>query len=244
MLKSDCGSIGLPFQSRLKSFGVKNRFDGVGLSWIADGFCVRTTGWYVNQNHPAIRIHPTTRPIRAWKPQAGRGNLDRGSSRPKCGRHNDWPFGSGLGCQAPGTGMGTARIREGTAELCFEKRNADGNEPKRHTRHAVWGFEFAFKPARVIEVDYPTPGGKLRRKLVWYMIYRVRYLGGDLEPTLAQTEDLVGIPTTPKEVRYKSVRFIPRFTLPIPDQNRVRLASHLHRHPADCATGTHRKGTL
>jgi len=80
-------------------------------------------------------------------------------------------------------------------------------------RHAIWGLEFAFKPLRKIEADVPQAGGKLQRKLVWYMIYRVRYLGGDLEPNLATDDAGMSIPEKPKAVIFKSVRFLPRFTL-------------------------------
>ena len=49
-------------------------------------------------------------------------------------------------------------------------------------RREIWCLEFAFKPVRTITVDVPQPSGKLQRKLVWYLVYRVRYLGGDLVP--------------------------------------------------------------
>jgi hypothetical protein len=47
-------------------------------------------------------------------------------------------------------------------------------------RHPVWGLEFAFKPARLIDVDIPSASGKMERKTVWYLLYRVRYTGDDL----------------------------------------------------------------
>lgn len=47
-------------------------------------------------------------------------------------------------------------------------------------RREVYSFEFAFKPLRQIYIDIPQPNGRMQRKLIWYMVYRVRYLGGDL----------------------------------------------------------------
>lgn len=53
-------------------------------------------------------------------------------------------------------------------------------------RHDIWALEFTFKPLRMVHVDLPGPGGKLERKLVWYMVYRVRNPGivWHAEPTV------------------------------------------------------------
>jgi hypothetical protein len=53
-------------------------------------------------------------------------------------------------------------------------------------RRQVWALEFAFKPLRTIQVDVPQPTGKMQKKLIWYMVYRVRYLGDDLVPKPSQ----------------------------------------------------------
>ena len=50
-------------------------------------------------------------------------------------------------------------------------------------RHDVWQVEFAFKPLRMIEVDVPQPNGLLERKLIWYLVFRVRNPGQHLRPT-------------------------------------------------------------
>jgi hypothetical protein len=49
-------------------------------------------------------------------------------------------------------------------------------------RRQVWNLEFAFKPVRTIQVDVPQPTTKMQKKLIWYMVYRVRYLGSDMVP--------------------------------------------------------------
>ncbi len=52
-------------------------------------------------------------------------------------------------------------------------------------RHNVWNLEFAFKPVRMVHIDIPQPSGKMQRKLIWYLVYRVRNLGGHLNPVPA-----------------------------------------------------------
>jgi hypothetical protein len=49
-------------------------------------------------------------------------------------------------------------------------------------RRTIWNLEFSFKPLRMVHVDIPQPSGKMQRKLVWYMVYRVRNLGGHIKP--------------------------------------------------------------
>lgn len=48
-------------------------------------------------------------------------------------------------------------------------------------RGPVRGFEFSFKPVRMIELDIQTRSG-VQRKLVWYLIYRIRDVGAELQP--------------------------------------------------------------
>lgn len=50
-------------------------------------------------------------------------------------------------------------------------------------RRTVWNLEFSFKPMRMIYVDIPQASGRMQRKLVWYMVYRVRNLGDHARPT-------------------------------------------------------------
>lgn len=49
-------------------------------------------------------------------------------------------------------------------------------------RRTIWNLEFSFKPLRLIYVDIPQPSGRMQRKLVWYMVYRVRNPGGHIRP--------------------------------------------------------------
>ncbi len=79
-------------------------------------------------------------------------------------------------------------------------------------RRAIWDLEFAFKPLRMIEVDIPQPTGKMQRKLIWYMVYRVSNRGMSLNPTAS--EDQYGNKTyTVERVNFPTRRFFPHFVL-------------------------------
>lgn len=49
-------------------------------------------------------------------------------------------------------------------------------------RRDVYCLEFEFKLPRLIAVDLPQPSGRLQRKAIWYMVYRVTNRGGALRP--------------------------------------------------------------
>ena len=53
-------------------------------------------------------------------------------------------------------------------------------------RRSVWYLEFSFKPVRMTYVDFPGPDGRIERKLVWYLVYKVRnpgfHLGSAAKP--------------------------------------------------------------
>lgn len=88
--------------------------------------------------------------------------------------------------------------------------------------HDVYCLEFTFKPLRMIEVDVPQPSGRLQRKNIWYMVYRVRNTGVGVSPAVQDDGTYV---TNPKSV--ESVRFIPEFVLASQDRaggQRVRKA--------------------
>jgi hypothetical protein len=84
-------------------------------------------------------------------------------------------------------------------------------------RHDVWALEFSFKPARLIEVDMPTETGQMERRVVWYLLYKVRYTGQDLAPRLEENQ--VDIPVSPQRVKFESVRFLPRFSIVSKERN-------------------------
>ncbi|MHB0958439.1 MAG: hypothetical protein ACYC6N_13895 [Pirellulaceae bacterium] len=97
-------------------------------------------------------------------------------------------------------------------------------------RRQVWCLEFAFKPLRMIQVDVPQPTGKMQKKLIWYLVYRIRYLGGDVVPE--PVEDEWGHTTyDSKLVTQEGRYFFPQFLLESHDltksyQDRIIPAAH------------------
>ncbi|MCA9178058.1 MAG: hypothetical protein KDB14_26525 [Planctomycetales bacterium] len=79
-------------------------------------------------------------------------------------------------------------------------------------RRPIWNLEFSFKPLRMIKVDLPTAEG-VESRLIWYMVYRIRYLGEDLQASPAETN--FGGKTYPRieKVAGGPHRFFPRFLL-------------------------------
>jgi hypothetical protein len=72
----------------------------------------------------------------------------------------------------------------------------------------VWCLEFAFKPPRTIDVDVPAADGKMRRKRVWYVVYRVKNGGG--RRTAVDAADRTNRVTEAFET---AIRFVPHFVL-------------------------------
>lgn len=79
-------------------------------------------------------------------------------------------------------------------------------------RREIFCLEFSFKPLRQMYMDLPRADGRMQRKLVWYMVYRVRYRGGDLRPV---ADDVGGAKMFQRieAIGYDSRRFMPLMTL-------------------------------
>lgn len=79
-------------------------------------------------------------------------------------------------------------------------------------RREIFCLEFSFKPLRQIYIDIPRSDGRMQRKLVWYMVYRVRYRGGDLRPA---GDTLAGATVYKRmeAIRYDSRLFFPMLVL-------------------------------
>jgi len=82
-------------------------------------------------------------------------------------------------------------------------------------RRDVWCLELAFKPLRMLAVDIPQPSGKMQRKLVWYLVYRVRNTGIGVAPQEQENGTYQTIEKTTD-----SIRFIPQFVLTSQDRDR------------------------
>lgn len=81
----------------------------------------------------------------------------------------------------------------------------------------TWYLQFTFKPLRLIQVDLPGPNGRLQRKVVWYMVYRVQNLGGHLKPVPKepQADQLASAPEVQSvdDIGPPGIIFIPKFSL-------------------------------
>jgi len=78
-------------------------------------------------------------------------------------------------------------------------------------RRDVWALEFKFKPVRMIEVDIPQPSGRMRRKLIWYLVYSVENTGNMIRAVPDESDKKHGTYKV-QEVAYP-VRFVPEFLL-------------------------------
>lgn len=87
-------------------------------------------------------------------------------------------------------------------------------------RRDIWYLEFAFKPLRMINVDIPQPSGKMQRKQVWYLVYKVKNNGNHLNPVAK--EDKFGHKTFGTETFNKDVRFFPQFVFETKDLDRTK----------------------
>jgi hypothetical protein len=77
-------------------------------------------------------------------------------------------------------------------------------------RGPVYCLEFAFKPVRTMEMELATSQG-MQRKLVYYLLYRVTYLGNDYEPVVEKDSFDNAVYGKPESVSAKWVRFMPNF---------------------------------
>jgi hypothetical protein len=81
----------------------------------------------------------------------------------------------------------------------------------------AWYLQFTFKPLRLIEVNLPGANGRLERKAVWYMVYRVKNIGGHLKPVAKEqaADELASAPEVQSvdDPGPPGILFFPRFSL-------------------------------
>ena len=82
-------------------------------------------------------------------------------------------------------------------------------------RHDVWCLELSFKPLRMVFVDIPQANGKMQRKLIWYLVYRVRNTGAGLKAEKQEDGTFETVSFSPGDLQ-----FIPHFVLSSRDLNR------------------------
>ncbi len=86
-------------------------------------------------------------------------------------------------------------------------------------RNDVYCLDFAFKAVRTIEVQ---------GEMVWYMVYRIRYLGGELRPKVEPDAYQNQVFATPEKIPAGTVeqmpgRFLPLFRLQVRHLNKEYL---------------------
>ncbi len=67
-------------------------------------------------------------------------------------------------------------------EFVSQSRTLYGMSEGVKFRREIWCLEFSFKPLRLIEVNVPGKSGQIERKLVWYLVYKVRNTGQVMKP--------------------------------------------------------------
>lgn len=81
----------------------------------------------------------------------------------------------------------------------------------------IWALEFTFKPVRLIEVDVPDDQGRMQRKLIWYLIYKVKHTGKQAHRTVS-ADGTVAVESIDVA---EPVHFIPHFRLESWDTGKV-----------------------
>lgn len=81
----------------------------------------------------------------------------------------------------------------------------------------IWGLEFAYLPLRMIDADVPQPSGKMQRKTIWYMVFRIGFDGQVM--TFGTETDTLGnrnrVPrvSSVSESQIEEIRCYPTFVL-------------------------------
>ncbi len=71
----------------------------------------------------------------------------------------------------------------------------------------IWYLEFKFKPMRMILVDVPQSNGRMKQKLIWYMVYSVTNPGKAM-PSVKAADG-----TYELQPSDEPIRFIPKFEI-------------------------------
>lgn len=80
-------------------------------------------------------------------------------------------------------------------------------------RREIWNIEFAFKPLRRMQIDVAQPTGKMQRKNIYYMVYRVRNPGGTLRPKEIKDEVFGHVTYGTERAAKQPLRFNAHFVL-------------------------------
>ncbi len=109
-------------------------------------------------------------------------------------------------------------ITQGQAALAWTPQMAPANATfvergrGREYPRDIWCLEFAFKPPRLLDVDVPATDLKMQRKRIWYLVYRVKNVGGRRLVT-APAEGAAEKVVRQTEAFETPIRFLPHFVL-------------------------------
>ena len=101
-------------------------------------------------------------------------------------------------------------------------------------RRTIWNLEFTFKPFRMVEVEVPQSNGKIQKKMIWYMVYKVKNNGQHWKPKTMTEHFRKGLvhKTYTKEFTNtvnvlgrdtEDLRFFPHFVLDAVEFNKTYL---------------------
>ena len=97
---------------------------------------------------------------------------------------------------------------EWTPKLSAKTRTLKAMATDTEFHHDAWCLQFTFKPLRMLHIDIPQPNGRIQKKLVWYMVYRVKNVGSNLHP-VQQADGSFATEKTAASPR----QFMPQFVL-------------------------------
>lgn len=109
-------------------------------------------------------------------------------------------------------------ITQGQADLAWQPHLAPATATfvergrSREYPRDIWCLEFAFKPPRMLDIDVPADSLRMRRTRIWYLVYRVRNVGGRRLLT-EPAEGLVENGARRTETFETPIRFLPHFVL-------------------------------
>lgn len=100
-----------------------------------------------------------------------------------------------------------------------ERPFSKGRSPAKDAVFArnIWCLELSFKPMRMVWVDVPATDGRFDRKLIWYLLYRVKNSGKEVTRSVT-AEGEVKAETVDSE---QPVKFIPRIWLESWDAGKI-----------------------
>jgi hypothetical protein len=99
-------------------------------------------------------------------------------------------------------------------EFLAASRTLSGMSQGVKFRREVSCLEFSFKPLRMISVDVPQASGQMQKKLIMYMVYRVRNTGQVLKPVAKEEGSAFAAEIAPGQ----PLRFLPHFVLESQDR--------------------------